>query len=92
MPGYLRVMPVGDHPVPVHDGRKHGWLRREGAPAEGHLVPDTLHNRRRILFGELTLLAEGDAALPRGAAAPASPALAAPPAKAAVSLAPKPEH
>jgi hypothetical protein len=61
---YLRVLPAGDLPVPVHDGVSHGRLLREGAPPEGHLVADTLHNRRRILFGELTLLAEGAAALP----------------------------
>ena len=64
-PAMLRVLPAGDLPVPTHDGKAAVHLRREGAPAEGHLVPDNLHNRRRILFGELVLLAEGAAALPK---------------------------
>jgi hypothetical protein len=71
-PAMLRVMPTGDLPVPSHDGRKHVPLLRAGAPAEGHLVPDNLHNRRRILFGELLLLAEGEAALPKPDPLPAA--------------------
>jgi hypothetical protein len=77
-PAMLRVMPTGDLPVPSHDGTKLRHLKREGAPAAGHMVPDNLHNRRRILFGELLLLAEGDAALPK--AEPDAPAAATPPA------------
>lgn len=73
-PAMLRVLPAGDLPVPAHDGTAALHLRREGAPAEGHLVPDNLHNRRRILFGELLLLAEGPAALPK----PEPPATAKP--------------
>nr|WP_294547674.1 hypothetical protein [uncultured Rhodopila sp.] len=63
-PAMLRVLPAGQLPVPTHDGSKIVHLRRAGSPKEGHLVPDNLHNRRRIMFGELELLAEGPAALP----------------------------
>ena len=69
-PAMLRVIPTGDHPVPTHDGKVLKHLTRAGARAGGHLVPDNLHNRRRILFGELTLLAEGAEAL--AAPAPAA--------------------
>ena len=65
MPGYLRVTPSGDLPTPTHDGEGGRLVLRKGAPPEGHLVADNVFNRRRILFGELVLLAEGDAALPR---------------------------
>ncbi len=65
VPHMLRVMPhpsVGDLPVPLHDGRR---LTRAGAPEEGYLVADSLYVRRRILFNELVLLAEGQDAHPK---------------------------
>lgn len=62
-PAMLRVMPTSDLPCPTHDGRKHGRLHRKDAPKEGHLVVDNVFHRRRIAFGELQLIAEGDAAL-----------------------------
>jgi hypothetical protein len=63
---YLRVLPhssLGATPVPMPDGSK---LHRHNAPAEGHLVMDSLFVRRRIMFGELELLAEGPEALSTG--------------------------
>jgi hypothetical protein len=63
-PSMLRVRPadgVGDRPVPLEDGSR---LSRANCPAEGKLVRDTIYVRRRVLFGELEIVAEGAAALP----------------------------
>ena len=63
-PHMLRVTPhesVGDLPVPLPGGV---MLTRAMAGPSGWLVADSLHVRRRIGFNELTLLAEGAAALP----------------------------
>jgi hypothetical protein len=62
---YLRVIPteaMGAMGVPLGDGRK---VTRAASPPEGHLIADSVFVRRRIAAGELELLAEGAAALPR---------------------------
>jgi hypothetical protein len=79
VPRMLRVMPhpdVGELPVPMDDGKR---LTRAGAPEGGYLVEDSVYVRRRIMFKELVVLAEGDAALPKEVPPPA-PAKAATPA------------
>lgn len=73
VPAMLRVKPhpsLRDIPVPLEDGTK---LRAADCPPEGKLVRDTIYVRRRVMFNELVIVAEGDAALPK-ADAPKPPA------------------
>lgn len=51
---FLRVTRTGTLPVPLHDGKKAHSLAADGE----HIIADTLHNRRRIMFGELALVEE----------------------------------
>ena len=76
-PHMLRVRPhrlVGDRPVPLEDGTK---LTHGRAGTDGFLVRDSSFIRRRIMFGELELLAEGPDALPAAIEAKATKAAAA---------------